>query len=59
MGRAKFSNAVKDVPLLSEILRKQGYATIGVTANGTISRRQNLNRGFDSFTSGRKGHYGN
>lgn len=34
---------------LAEILRSEGYTTIGVSANPAAGERQNLNRGFDIF----------
>lgn len=38
-----------DIPTLAEILRRNGYATLGVSANIAASARQGLHRGFFRF----------
>ncbi len=48
-GSREVSRAVGDVPLMPELLRPLGYLTLGVCANGSVSRRTNFDRGFDHF----------
>jgi len=36
---------------LSEVLKKKGYQTIGLPANGTLTLRAGFDRGFDSFNA--------
>jgi arylsulfatase len=40
-----------DIPTLAEILRRNGYTTLGVSGNVVASPRQGLDRGFDRFFS--------
>ena len=44
------SDAIPEgLPLLAEILRDEGYATLGVITNGNVSRAFGFARGFDVF----------
>jgi len=44
------SDAIPDgLPLLAEILRGEGYATLGVITNGNVSRAFGFARGFDVY----------
>jgi arylsulfatase A-like enzyme len=41
-----------DVPLLAEILREQGFRTVGLTAGRFLTRRYGFDRGFEVFNDG-------
>jgi choline-sulfatase len=43
------------LPILPEILREQGYATLGVITNGNVSRAFGFARGFDVYEELREG----
>jgi arylsulfatase A-like enzyme len=38
-----------DLPLLAEVLREQGFRTIGLTAGSFLTRRYQFDRGFEQF----------
>lgn len=50
-GSREVWQRVHDVARLSELLRVQGYRTIGVSANPAAGPRQGLDHGFDTFIS--------
>ena len=41
--------SISSVPLLSEILKRRGYITLGVSASSVASTKVGLDRGFDQF----------
>jgi len=45
----------ESLPTLPELLRERGYATLGVVANGNVSRVFGFARGFDAFEELREG----
>jgi len=51
-GSREVAQKIKDdIPTFAEILRHNGYATLGLSANIVASARQGLDRGFDRFYS--------
>jgi len=48
-GSREVNQAIRDVPLVSEILRAHGYATLAVSGNLAASPRFGLDPGFDRF----------
>jgi arylsulfatase len=50
-GSREVSDPFTDGTTLAEVLNKNGYATVGVSANWMASRKQNMERGFHAFIS--------
>ena len=48
-GSREVTQPIGDVTTLAQVLKKQGYVTLGVSATGAASPHQHLDRGFDQF----------
>ena len=47
----KVADPFTDGTTLAEVLRENGYASVGVSANWVASRKQNMQQGFHAFIS--------
>ncbi len=52
-GSVEVGRPIRAGALLAERFAEAGWATIGVTRSGVTSERENFDRGFDRFVSGR------
>jgi len=50
-GSREVADPFTDGTTLAEVLRKNGYANVGVSANWVASRKQNMQQGFHAFIS--------
>jgi arylsulfatase len=50
-GSREVADAFTDGTTLAEVLRQNGYASVGVSANWVASRKQNMQQGFNAFIS--------
>ncbi len=49
VSRSRGQRLAKDIPLLAEVLKKQGYKNFAYTAGGYLSAAYGFDRGFDEY----------